>query len=106
MISLAILVSCTTLVPDNTTMSSQGLYNKTYWSSSVGSVSSNLEIIVIGAPGRSESSVRSELDLPGDSVHWLLLQEEHGVGGGSGGQAEDGESDLHVLVVRVGLSAL
>ena len=92
-------------------MSSQGgLINKTYWSSSVGSVSSSLEIIVIGAPGRSESSVRSELDLPGDSgswaVHWLLLQEEHGVGGGSGGEAEDGESDLHVLVVRVGLSAL
>ena len=89
-------------------MSSQaGLINKTYWSSSVGSVSSSLEIIVIGAPGRSESSVRSELDLPGDSVHcWLILQEEHGVGGGSGGEAEDGESDLHVLVVRVGLSAL
>ena len=91
-------------------MSSQGgLINKTYWSSSVGSVSSSLEIIVIGAPGRSESSVRSELDLPGDSGWedcWLILQEEHGVGGGSGGEAEDGESDLHVLVVRVGLSAL
>ena len=80
--------------------------NKTYWSSSVGSVSSSSEIFPYKALGSSLWTDRVWAELPRHSVYWLLLQEEHWVGGGCSSQPEDGESDLHVLTVRVGLSAL
>merc|ERR1719251_484194 len=67
-----------------------------HWRSSVGSVSSSGEIIPVVC-SRWPGTVWPELDLPRHSVNRLLLQQEHWVGGGCSGQAEDGESDLHVL---------
>ena len=63
----------------------------TYWRSTIGGVSSNLEVV-----SRSEGSSAVLGQLVGQSDQGLLLQDKHGVGGGGRSQAEQSESDLHV----------